>query len=162
MFPLLPKGDQIKLLKFFWLKIFSVCHRCRWHRWQTLSCEYLRKFSEKFKTVLMEYSGAGGNWFMKRTRSKKSRDTVPLMVAYKSKRHHTFFGTVERRYSGIRKKFYAVLYMFFYWRIVWLKSAVSLIIQKKITKHRKGHWFAIVFILTLIKMALCAPRCRMA
>ncbi len=26
----------------------------------------------------MEYSGAGGNWFMKKTRSKKSRDTVPL------------------------------------------------------------------------------------
>ncbi len=78
MFPLLPKGDQIKLLKFFWLKIFFICHRCRWHRWQTLSCEYLREFLKKFETVLMEYSGAGGNWFMKRTRSKKSRDTVPL------------------------------------------------------------------------------------
>ncbi len=60
MFPLLPKGDQTKLLKFFWLQIFSVCHRCRWHRWQTLSCEYLREFSKKFETVLMEYSGAGG------------------------------------------------------------------------------------------------------
>ncbi len=26
----------------------------------------------------MGYSGAGGNWLMKKTRSKKSRDTVPL------------------------------------------------------------------------------------
>jgi hypothetical protein len=26
----------------------------------------------------MGYSGAGGNWFMKKARSKKSRDTVPL------------------------------------------------------------------------------------
>ncbi len=78
MFPLLPKGDQTKLLKFFWLKIFSICHRCRWHRWKNFSREYLREFSKKFETVLMEYSGAGGNWFMKRTRSKKSRDTVPL------------------------------------------------------------------------------------
>jgi hypothetical protein len=25
-----------------------------------LSCEYLRKFSKKFETVLMGYSGAGG------------------------------------------------------------------------------------------------------
>ncbi len=77
MFPLLPKGDQTKLLKFFWLKIFSICHWCRWHRWQTLSCEYLREFLKKIETVLM---GLGGNWFLKRTRSKKSRDTVPLNV----------------------------------------------------------------------------------
>ncbi len=51
---------KAKLLKFFLLKIFSICHWCRWHRWQTLSCEYLREFSKKFATVLMEYSGAGG------------------------------------------------------------------------------------------------------
>jgi hypothetical protein len=31
-----------------------------WHRWQTLSCEYLREYSKKFETVFMEYSGAGG------------------------------------------------------------------------------------------------------
>jgi hypothetical protein len=28
--------------------------------WCTLTCEYLRVFSKKFKTVLMEYSGDGG------------------------------------------------------------------------------------------------------
>ncbi len=42
------------------MKIFSICHRCRWHRWCTLSCEYLRKFSKKFEMALMVYSGAGG------------------------------------------------------------------------------------------------------
>ncbi len=52
MFPLLPKGDQRKLLKFFWLKIFSICHWCRWHRWQTLSCECLREFSKKNRNGL--------------------------------------------------------------------------------------------------------------
>ncbi len=67
-----------KIIKIFWLKIFSICHRCRWHRWQTLSCEYLREFLKKFETVLMEYSGAGGKLILKRTRSKKSHDTVPL------------------------------------------------------------------------------------
>ncbi len=34
-------------------------------------------FWKKFETVLMGYSGAGGNWYMKKTRSKNSRDTVP-------------------------------------------------------------------------------------
>jgi hypothetical protein len=29
------------------------------YRWCTLTCEYLRKFLKKFKTVLMGYSGAG-------------------------------------------------------------------------------------------------------
>ncbi len=73
------KGVPTKLLKFFWLKIFFICHRCQRHRWSTLSCEYLRDFWKKFEMVLMGYSGAGGgNWFIKKTRSKKSRDTVLL------------------------------------------------------------------------------------
>ncbi len=66
MFPLLPKGDQTKLLKFFWLKIFSICHR-----WQTLSCEYLREFSKKFEMVLMEYSGAGGKLIHEKNQKQK-------------------------------------------------------------------------------------------
>ncbi len=82
MLTLLPKGVQTKLLKFFCLKVFSICHRCRWHRWQTLGCEYLREFSKKFETALMVYNQRlGGNWFKKKTRSKKSRDTVPLKRA---------------------------------------------------------------------------------
>ncbi len=31
--------------------------------WCTLSCEYLREFSKKFETALMDF---GGNWFMKK------------------------------------------------------------------------------------------------
>ncbi len=50
----------------------SICHRCRWYQWSTFSCEYLREFSKKI------WNGLGGNWFMKKTGSKKSRDTVPL------------------------------------------------------------------------------------
>jgi hypothetical protein len=71
MFPLLPKGDQTKLLKFFWLKIFYICHWCQWHRWQTLSCEYLREFSKKFETILMEYSGARGKLIHEKNQKQK-------------------------------------------------------------------------------------------
>ncbi len=71
MFPLQPQGDQRKLLKFFWLKIFSICHRCCWHRWQTLSCEYLREFSKKFEMILMEYSGAGGKLIHEKNQKQK-------------------------------------------------------------------------------------------
>jgi hypothetical protein len=41
---------------------------------------HLREFSKKFKTALMEYSGAWGNCHVKKTRSSKSRDTVPLKM----------------------------------------------------------------------------------
>ncbi len=78
MFHLLPKGDQTKLLKFFWLKIFSICHRCRWHRWQTLSCEYFREFSKKFETVLLEYSGAGGKLIHEKNQKQKNLVTLSL------------------------------------------------------------------------------------
>jgi hypothetical protein len=43
-----------------------------------LTWEYLREFSKKLETVLMGYSGAGGKLIMKKTRTKKFRDTVPL------------------------------------------------------------------------------------
>ncbi len=38
-----------------------------------------RNFLEKFEMILMLFSGAWGRWFMKKTWSKKSRDTVPLI-----------------------------------------------------------------------------------
>ncbi len=44
MLTLLSKGVSTNLLKFFWLKIFFICHRCQRHQWSTLSCEYLREF----------------------------------------------------------------------------------------------------------------------
>ncbi len=43
-----------------------------------MTCEYLREFSKKFETVLMEYSGAGGKLIYEKNRSKKFCDTVPL------------------------------------------------------------------------------------
>ncbi len=78
MLTLVPKGVQTKLLKFFCLKVFSICHRCRWHRWQTLSCIYLREFSKNSKRPNWFNQRLGGIWFKKKTRSKTSRDTVPL------------------------------------------------------------------------------------
>ncbi len=60
MLTLLPKGAQTKLLKFFCFKMFSICHRCRWHRWCTLSREYLREFSKKFEMAVVVYSDAWG------------------------------------------------------------------------------------------------------
>ncbi len=50
-----------------------------------MSCEYLGEFSKKFETVQMGYSGAGGKLIHKKTRSKKSRDTVPLKVVTNEK-----------------------------------------------------------------------------
>jgi hypothetical protein len=43
-----------------------------------LSCEYPREFLKKFEMVLTGYSRAGGKLIDEKTRSKKSRDTVPL------------------------------------------------------------------------------------
>jgi hypothetical protein len=47
-----------------------------------LICEYLREFSKKFETVQIGYSGAEGKLIDEKTRSKKSRDTVPLTLLY--------------------------------------------------------------------------------
>ncbi len=77
---LLPKGFQTKKLKLLWLTIFCICHRCQRHRWQTLSCEYLLEFLKKLETALMVYSGAWGKLIHEKTRSLKSRDTVPLTL----------------------------------------------------------------------------------
>ncbi len=38
----------------------KICRRCRWHRWCTLTCEYLCKFSKKFEMILILLSGAWG------------------------------------------------------------------------------------------------------
>ncbi len=60
-----------KLLKFFWLKIFFIYHRCQRHRWSTLSCEYFREFSKKFETVPMGYSEAGGKLIDEKNQKQK-------------------------------------------------------------------------------------------
>jgi hypothetical protein len=47
------------------------CHWYQRHRRQTLSCEYLREFSKKFETVLMEYSGVGGKLIHEKNQKQK-------------------------------------------------------------------------------------------
>ncbi len=47
-------------------------------RWCTLSYEYLREFSKKFERPKLYTQGLGGNWFMKKNKSRKSLDPVPL------------------------------------------------------------------------------------
>jgi hypothetical protein len=71
----------LKKIKHFLIEIFLICHRCQRHRWCTLSCEYLREFPKKFETVLMVYSSVGGKIIHGKTRIRKSRDTVPLIVS---------------------------------------------------------------------------------
>ena len=68
MLTLLPKGAQTKLLKFFCLKIFSICHRCRWC---TLSREYLREFSKKFEMTVLLYSDACGKLIHEKNQKSK-------------------------------------------------------------------------------------------
>ncbi len=56
-----------------------ICHRCRWYRWCTLTCEYLRELKKKFETVLMGYSGAD-SLIHEKTRSKKISWHSPFKV----------------------------------------------------------------------------------
>ncbi len=56
-----------KIIKIFLIEDFF--HQR--HRWQTLSCEYLREFSKKFEMVLMEYSGAGGKLIHEKNQKQK-------------------------------------------------------------------------------------------
>jgi hypothetical protein len=60
MLTLLPKGAQTKLLKFFYLKIFS-----------TLSREYLQEFSKKFEMSVMVYSDAWGKLIHEKNQKSK-------------------------------------------------------------------------------------------
>ena len=50
-----------------------ICHRCRWHRWQI--CRWCRWYQWRKNSNTLKL---GGNWFKKKTRNKKSCDTVPL------------------------------------------------------------------------------------
>ncbi len=50
---------------------WQICHRCRWYQRCTLGCEYLRECSNKFETVLMGYSGAGGKLIHEKNQKQK-------------------------------------------------------------------------------------------
>ncbi len=72
MLTLLPKGVQTKLLKFFCLKFFSICHR-------NLELHISPRIFEKIRNGPNGIiRGLGETDSRKKTRSKKSRDTVPL------------------------------------------------------------------------------------
>ena len=57
---------------------WQICHRCRWYRWCTLTCDYLREFSKKFETVLMQYSGAGGKLIHQKNQKQKNSWHCPF------------------------------------------------------------------------------------
>ncbi len=46
-----------KIIQIFWLKIFSICHRCQRQRWCTLGCEYLQRIFGKNRN--------GPNWILR-------------------------------------------------------------------------------------------------
>ncbi len=84
---LLLKGAQTKLLKFFSLKIFFICHRCRWHRWCTLSREYLREFSKKFEMAVMVYSDAWGKLIYEKNQKSKISWHCPFkLITFRHRR----------------------------------------------------------------------------
>ncbi len=105
MLTLISKGVPTKLLKFFWLKIFFICHRCQRHRWWTLSCEYLRKFSKKFEMTLMVYSGA----WEKLIHLKNQRSKISCHFPFKSMLSYehalTIFSVAYGGASSLEQKF---------------------------------------------------------
>ncbi len=69
----------------------KICRRCRWYRQQfatgvidTGGAPWLANISANFrknsKWPYCYFQGLGGRWFMKKTWSKKSNDTVPLII----------------------------------------------------------------------------------
>ncbi len=63
--------------KFRMVKI--TCHRCRWYRWYTLTCEYLREFSKKIrKEPNVIFSGLGERWFTRKKPEAKNLVTLSL------------------------------------------------------------------------------------
>jgi hypothetical protein len=69
-----------KIIKFFWLKIFSICHRRQRLRWCTLSREYLREFSKKFEMTVRIYSVAWGNYICEKNQKSKISWLCPFKV----------------------------------------------------------------------------------
>ncbi len=66
----------------------KICHRCRWYRWCTFTCEYLLKFSNKFEMTLMLFSGSWGKMIHEKNLKQKSLDTVPLINSSKRNFYH--------------------------------------------------------------------------
>ncbi len=75
MLTLLSKGVPTNCLKFFCLKFFSYATGPVVNLELRISPRIFKKIRNGPNGILW---GLGGNWFMKKTRSKKSHDTVPL------------------------------------------------------------------------------------
>ncbi len=58
----------------------QICRRYCWHRWQIGGAPWLANFRKNLKLTLLLFSGAWGKVIMKKTWSKKSRDTVSLNI----------------------------------------------------------------------------------
>ncbi len=82
MLTLLSKGVPTKLLKFFLLKIFLICHRCQDTGGQPWAGNISTNFRKISKRSKWDTLGLGRNWLMKKNRSEKSRDTVPLIFKF--------------------------------------------------------------------------------
>ncbi len=61
-----------------------------------MSCEYLREFSKKFETVLMEYSGAGGKLIHEKNQKQKISWHCPFKYVTKLGHGGNFDSSVER------------------------------------------------------------------
>ncbi len=70
-----------EIIKTFMIEDFFHYHQCQRHRWCTLSCEYLREFSTKFKTALMVYSRAWGKLIHGKIQKSKISWHCPLKCA---------------------------------------------------------------------------------
>ncbi len=98
MLTLLTKGAKTKLLKFFCLKIFSICHRCRWHRWCTLSREYLREFSKKFEMAVMVHSDASGKLIHEKNQKSKISWHCPFKYYILEAGGHFYVALLKKKF----------------------------------------------------------------
>ncbi len=88
-----------KLLKFFCLKIFSICHRCQRHRWCTLSREYLSEFSKKFEMVVLVYSDASGKLIHEKNQKLKISWHCPFKYYILDAGGHSYVALLKQIFS---------------------------------------------------------------
>ncbi len=89
---LLPLGSRINIYVNWCLQVhfnyggdkgncWQICHRCRWHLWCTLNCEYLREFSKKFEMILVLLSGDWGKLIHEKNLKQKISWYCPFKCA---------------------------------------------------------------------------------
>ncbi len=78
-------------------------HRYQQHRWCTLSCEYLRKFSTKFETTLIGYSGVWGKLIHEKKQKSKISWHCPLKLTGTDRRYVLNVGGTGRAFLPQKK-----------------------------------------------------------